>query len=130
MQVRTFQSSAKAQAAMEYLMTYGWAILAIGIVLGALYSLGIFNSLNLAPKAQPGGCQVFRPDGPNTTSFISLEGVCNGELPEYVADFNGQSSYISLNSQIDQNVYCNLTTTAWSYDTSMPSTGSMGGVIG
>jgi len=29
---------------MEYLMTYGWAILIIAVVLGALFSLGVFNS--------------------------------------------------------------------------------------
>jgi hypothetical protein len=36
----------RAQSAMEYLMTYGWAILIIAVVLGALYSLGIFNGTN------------------------------------------------------------------------------------
>src|SRR5208283_1513151 len=34
----------RAQSALEYLMTYGWAILIIGVVLGALFSLGIFSS--------------------------------------------------------------------------------------
>ena len=29
---------------MEYLMTYGWAILIIAVVLGALFSLGVFSS--------------------------------------------------------------------------------------
>ncbi len=33
----------KAQAAMEYLMTYGWAILIVIIVAAALIALGIFN---------------------------------------------------------------------------------------
>jgi uncharacterized protein (UPF0333 family) len=33
----------KAQAAMEYLMTYGWAILIVIIVAAALYMLGVFN---------------------------------------------------------------------------------------
>ena len=28
---------------MEYLMTYGWAILIIAVVLGALFSLGVFS---------------------------------------------------------------------------------------
>ncbi len=37
---------ARSQSAMEYLMTYGWAILIIAVVLGALYSLGIFNGAN------------------------------------------------------------------------------------
>lgn len=33
----------RGQAAMEYLMTYGWAILVIVIVLAALLYLGVFN---------------------------------------------------------------------------------------
>ena len=41
----------KAQSAMEYLMTYGWAILIISIVLGSLFSLGVFNSGSTLPNA-------------------------------------------------------------------------------
>jgi len=41
--MRTF----KAQSAMEYLMTYGWAILIIAVVLGALFSLGVFSGASL-----------------------------------------------------------------------------------
>jgi len=37
----------KAQSAMEYLMTYGWAILIIAVVLGALFSLNVFNGSSL-----------------------------------------------------------------------------------
>ena len=37
----------KLQSAMEYLMTYGWAILIIAVVLGALFSLGVFNGAAL-----------------------------------------------------------------------------------
>jgi hypothetical protein len=33
----------KAQSAMEYLITYGWAIIIIGVTLAALYALGLFN---------------------------------------------------------------------------------------
>ncbi len=47
----------RAQSAMEYLMTYGWAILIIAVVLGALFALGVFNSssfLGSACVAQPG----------------------------------------------------------------------------
>ena len=82
-------------------MTYGWAILIIAIVLVALFSLGVFNSANFAPKAPPGSCQVFRPDGPGTTFDLNLEGECNGELPQYAAYFNGQSSGVSI---IDANM--------------------------
>ncbi len=38
------RNSKRAQSAMEYLMTYGWAILIIAVVLGALFSLGVFSS--------------------------------------------------------------------------------------
>ena len=41
----------KAQSAMEYLMTYGWAILIIAVVLGALFSLGVFSGSNLLGSA-------------------------------------------------------------------------------
>ncbi len=37
----------KLQSAMEYLMTYGWAILVIAVVIGVLYAMGIFNGSGL-----------------------------------------------------------------------------------
>jgi len=85
----------KSQAAMEYLMTYGWAILIIALALGVLYSLGIMNPKNFLPRAPPGSCFVFRPNGPGTTDFVSLQGTC-GYLPMYVASFNGINSYITI----------------------------------
>ena len=110
-----YKSSAKAQSAMEYLMTYGWAILIIAVVLGALFQLGVFNANNFAPKAPPGSCQVFRPNGPGTTQFINLEGICSGELPQYVAQFNGQSSSevtIPTSKSLEPT---SITVTGWSY---------------
>ena len=65
---------------MEYLMTYGWAILIIAVVLGVMFQLGIFSASNLAPKAPAGACQVFRP-APGVAGTVSLEGECNGQLP-------------------------------------------------
>ncbi len=41
------KSKFRLQSAMEYLMTYGWAILIIAVVLGALFSLGVFNGTAL-----------------------------------------------------------------------------------
>ena len=86
----------RLQSAMEYMMTYGWAILIIAVVLGVLYSLGVFNPLTFAPRAQPGSCSVYRPSGPLTSGFISLQGACNGDIPEYTASFSGTNSFISL----------------------------------
>ena len=101
-------AGAKSQSAMEYLMTYGWAILIIAIVLGALFSLGVFSSANLSPRAQPGTCEVLR-----STAVTSLAGQCSGLLPEYVAKFNGQSSYVSSNSANLNGGMSQLTLTAW-----------------
>ncbi len=47
----------RSQSAMEYLMTYGWAILIISVVLAVLFSLNVFNagaSLGTACIGQPG----------------------------------------------------------------------------
>lgn len=41
----------KAQSSMEYLMTYGWAILIVAVSLGTLYDLGIFNGSSLAGQS-------------------------------------------------------------------------------
>ena len=65
----------KAQSAMEYLMTYGWAILIIAVVLGALFSLGVFSGSSLLGTscvASPGYyCQnpVLSASGALTFSF-------------------------------------------------------------
>ncbi|MGC9205248.1 MAG: hypothetical protein ACP5FN_03170, partial [Candidatus Micrarchaeia archaeon] len=133
---------------MEYLMTYGWAILIIAVVLGALFQLGIFNANNFAPKAPPGSCQVFRPNGPDTTSFINLEGICSGELPQYVAYFGGRdgstwtnnSNIVSQNSEDAANItlpdsltrsftWNKLTYVAWIKQGVWASNGG-GGIIG
>ncbi len=85
----SFSLGKKSQSAMEYLMTYGWAVLIIAVVLVALFQMGVFNSANFAPKAQPGSCQVFK-----TVAATSLEGTCNNELPQYVAQFDGATSTV------------------------------------
>ena len=78
-------------------MTYGWAILIIAIVLVAFFSLNLFNPYTFSPKASPGSCQILRPNGPGSNLFVSEVGLCNtNEIPQYVAQFNGQSSYIQI----------------------------------
>ena len=39
----------KAQAAMEFLMTYGWAILVVLVVIGALAYFGVLSPKKLLP---------------------------------------------------------------------------------
>lgn len=79
---------------MEYLMTYGWAILIIAVVLAALFSLGVFNSSGFTASAKAGACQVTRV-GASGTQTISLTGECQPIPPQFVAQLNGQSSYIT-----------------------------------
>jgi len=40
----------KGQTAMEYLMTYGWAILIIMVVLAVLFYLGVLNPSGMTPS--------------------------------------------------------------------------------
>jgi hypothetical protein len=94
-------SSLKCQSAMEYLMTYGWAILIISVVLGTLYQIGVFNSSSLSVRVPPGACQVLR-----TSAAVNLVGQCSGILPKYVAQFDGVSSYVAL-GKITQEVGTN-----------------------
>ena len=56
----------KAQSAMEYLMTYGWAILVVLIALGALFYLGVFN-----PKTS-NSCIA---GAPITCSDVKVQGI-------------------------------------------------------
>jgi len=48
----------KAQAAFEYLTTYGWAILTVLIVIGALAYFGFLNPTNLLPNKCDFGKQL------------------------------------------------------------------------
>lgn len=41
----------KAQSAMEFLMTYGWAILIMLVVVGVLFMLGVFNPQTASPNS-------------------------------------------------------------------------------
>ncbi len=51
----------KGQTAMEYLMTYGWAILIVIIVAGALYALGVFNPATYTQEGATGFSSVGAP---------------------------------------------------------------------
>ena len=118
-QQATFGSK-KIQAAMEYLMTYGWAILAVVIITIAFFQLGILSGWQFEPKANPGSCMVYRLNGPGTTTNINLEGLCQNQLPEFVMRGFGVGDFVQvlgssttasrLNIQGNQ-----ITITAWVY---------------
>ena len=113
----------KSQSAMEYLMTYGWAILIIAIVLVAFFSLNLFNPYTFSPKASPGSCQILRPNGPGSNLFVSAVGpTCTtNEIPQYVASFNGGNSNIYLNSNTVLAGSSAITINLWFNAKSMPA---------
>ena len=103
----------KSQSAMEYLMTYGWAILIIVVAFSALYFLGVFGATASTGGALPGSCRVYKPYGTGTQQFIGLQGTCNSEQPRSVAQFSGGSSYVSVNNEYFQGG--SFTILAWVY---------------
>jgi hypothetical protein len=59
----------KAQSAMEYLITYSWAIIIIAVTLGALYALGLFN-----PSAFVSDSCIFPADFSCLSGFLYSNG--------------------------------------------------------
>ncbi len=105
----------KMQSAVEYLTTYAWALVVIAVVSAVLFYLGIFNPYAIAAKAQPGGCLISRPEGPNTTAYISYRGVCSNLIPEYVAQFSGQGYISGPDPSIQTAVSTYDTVSFWMY---------------
>ena len=71
----------KGQAAMEFLMTYGWAILAAVIVIAVLASFGVFSPSKYVPQtcviSAPFGCvknQIAASDGGDTITLVITNG--------------------------------------------------------
>ena len=126
---------------MEYVSTYWWAVLIMVIVLALLFKLGLFNSFTLAAKAYPGACSVYRPYGKGSIGLIRLEGVCDGEAPEYVVQFNGNGgawsfscapagTCVNFTPPFPDAPICNFSFFIWSYDSGMGSLGQLGFPIG
>ena|SRR3989338_9098585 len=66
----------KAQAAMEFLMTYGWAILVVLVVVGALAYFGVLNPSNLVPER----CVLTAPLDCRAASALSTGAADNVQL--------------------------------------------------
>ena len=70
-------SQKKAQAAMEFLMTYGWALLVVLIAIGALAFFGVLNPSRFLPNSctlAPGfACTDFKADATGEEIIIVLQ---------------------------------------------------------
>lgn len=65
----------KGQAALEYLVTYGWAILAIVIIAAVLWYLGVFNPGKYAAGKQSGGYSTL-----SVIDYTTISGSGSGQL--------------------------------------------------
>lgn len=69
----------QAQAAMEFLMTYGWALLIVLIAIGALAFFGVLNHERFVPKSDSdirGECMQTFYDPIQENKHICAEIVC------------------------------------------------------
>ncbi|MDP2925041.1 MAG: hypothetical protein Q8N99_01585 [Nanoarchaeota archaeon] len=68
----------KGQAAMEFLMTYGWAILAAVIAIGVLAYFGVFSPGKYLPNActlnAPLGCDEYAVTNANGVQLVLRNG--------------------------------------------------------
>jgi len=74
----------KGQAALEFLMTYGWAILAAVIVIGALAYFGVFSPGRYAPDT----CLLSAPLG---CDEHNIQEAGNGTINMVIRNGAGQS---------------------------------------
>ena len=74
----------KGQAAMEFLMTYGWAILVVLIAIGALAYFGVLNPSRFLPASctlMPGlSCDSFKVDRSDDTVTLNVRNGLGDDL--------------------------------------------------
>jgi hypothetical protein len=77
-------SMKKAQSAMEYLMTYGWAILIVIIVAAALYALGIFNPATYTGRVPTGFTTLGTPSDWDVADDGAFSIILNNRLSNQI----------------------------------------------
>src|SRR3989344_1627621 len=74
MKIEVIKLNTRAQAAMEFLMTYGWAILVVLVAIGALAYFGVLNPGRFLPSSctiGPGiGCDDFKVEATQLTLVL------------------------------------------------------------
>jgi hypothetical protein len=80
--------SMKGQSAMEYLMTYGWAILIVIIVAAALYALGIFNPATYTGRVPTGFTTLGTPTDWDVASDGAFSIILNNRLASQITVYS------------------------------------------
>lgn len=96
----------KGQAALEYLLTYGWAILIVIIVGASLYSLGVFTPGQWTGKRQTGFSQFrvedFKLDTDEALTIVFKNQVGKSvDLLEIEATFKGETCSFAIPDDLD-----------------------------
>lgn len=125
----------KAQAAMEFLMTYGWAILVVLIVIGALAYFGVLNPQSLLPEkctmqtgfncrnhivnANGGSSKITIEvlNGMGRTIIIKEGSIANGELGNPINNCTTTANVTINNGATGEIVFENCGTTTTTSDT-------------
>ena len=95
--MKNILKDSKGQTALEYLMTYGWMLLIIGIVGVVLYQYGVFT-----PPSTPPGCTGFSQAKP-----IDWKATANGTLTLTLINDAGTKIQITrVNATIFTNNMC------------------------
>jgi hypothetical protein len=90
--------SMKAQSAMEYLMTYGWAILIVMIVAALLIAMGVFRPATYSRKIATGFAMLGTPHDWKLPVDGDLDIVLNNNLAREITvyEINATLSGISV----------------------------------
>jgi hypothetical protein len=109
MNLKTIMKSFRAQAATEYLMTYGWALLIIIVVAAVLFSLGIFKpstgttDIGFSPFT-PSGVTCIPPGGAGTHDlaglYLSFANTANGPINITGITLNSTTGLSSANGKV------------------------------
>ncbi|MFH1134360.1 MAG: hypothetical protein V1735_07795 [Nanoarchaeota archaeon] len=83
----------RAQAAMEFIMTYGWAILVVLAAIGALAYFGVLNPANLLPE------KCFFPAGTDCIEKPSI--LSNGDVQFVLKNSLGYDINVDTTQQIN-----------------------------
>ena len=89
--------SRKGQAAVEYLMTYGWALLAIVIVAGVLWGMGLFGGSCSTSSRGFAGTKIMLDDWMvnNDTVYITIKNAAGKTINVSGIAFDGNGAVVT-----------------------------------
>jgi len=116
----------KSQAALEYLVTYGWALIAIIIIMAVLWYLGLFNPTQFSNPAgkECGGfstiqCIDYTTTGGNAISIV-FGNAAGANIQSVNATLKGITVSCASIVQSDGRFTCSFNATSYSDKETIP----------